>query len=63
VASVSPPVSALPHQLLETVQDALLLFSANYWGQRTFDADPGEQYTVLVYDDNVLRQLRRFYYP
>jgi len=29
------PVSALPHQLLETVQDALMLFSANYWGQRT----------------------------
>jgi len=29
------PVSAIPHQLLETVQNALVLFSANYWGQHT----------------------------
>jgi hypothetical protein len=33
------PASALPHQLLETVEEVLLLFSANYWGQHTaFDS-------------------------
>jgi hypothetical protein len=36
------PVTAVPHQLLETIQAALLLFGANYWGERTaFDAAMG----------------------